>query len=165
MLIIQFHPTKSLSYNSIHQVYGENACHTIFIHFRKTIEKNLNHFCGFLRTVEQTGDKKELILNFFFEKNACNTISIYDTSNFENWPQQKFLFLFQAQIEFCTQTNIFRKKIFCMPNLSFRAHNVVLDTIILAFFLFTSICFSKTLKIFISFEWRVYVCLDQCLIN
>ena len=48
---------KSLSYNSIHQVYGETACHTIFIHFRKTIEKKLNHFGGFLRTVEQTGDK------------------------------------------------------------------------------------------------------------
>ena len=33
---------KSLSYKSIHQVYGENACHTFFIHFRKTIEKNYN---------------------------------------------------------------------------------------------------------------------------
>ena len=31
MLIIQFHTKKSLSYNSIHQVYGENAYHTISI--------------------------------------------------------------------------------------------------------------------------------------
>ena len=28
---------KSMSYLSIHQVDGKNACHTIFIHFRKTI--------------------------------------------------------------------------------------------------------------------------------
>ena len=39
-------------------MYGENACHTILIHFRKTIEKKFNLFCGILRTVEQTGDKK-----------------------------------------------------------------------------------------------------------
>ena len=31
--------------------------------------KKLNHFCGLLRTVEQTGDKKKLIW-IFFEKNA-----------------------------------------------------------------------------------------------
>ena len=37
-------------------------CHTIFIHFQKTIEKKINHFCGFLRTIEQTGDKKKLFV-------------------------------------------------------------------------------------------------------
>ena len=40
----------------------------IFIHFRKTIEKSLNPFCGFLKTVEQTGDKKKLNSNIFLKK-------------------------------------------------------------------------------------------------
>ena len=34
------------------------------------------------------------------------------------WPKN-FLFFFQPQIEFRTQTNIFRKKIFCMQKLIF----------------------------------------------
>ena len=59
---------KSLSYNSIYQLYGENACHTIFIHFRKNNRKKLNHFCGFLRTAEQTGDKKTDLKYFFLKK-------------------------------------------------------------------------------------------------
>ena len=88
---------KLLSYKSIHQVNGENACHTIFIHFRKTIEKKLNHFCGFLTTVEQTGEKKNWFKIFFFAKNDFHRISIYGNlitgiflgrrkSNFENLP-------------------------------------------------------------------------------
>ena len=71
-------------------MYRKNACDTIFIHFQKTIEQKLNHFCGFLRTVEQTGDKKNWF-KFFFWKNAYHTISIYDTKifpcYFENLPQ------------------------------------------------------------------------------
>ena len=50
---------KSLSYNSIHQSMEKTIFHTFFIHFRKTKQKKLNHFCGFLKTIEQTGDKKK----------------------------------------------------------------------------------------------------------
>ena len=50
-LIIQFH-TSSV---------WKHACHTICIQFLKTIEKKLNDFCVFFRTVEQTGDTKKLI--------------------------------------------------------------------------------------------------------
>ena len=100
---------KSLSYNSIHQVHGENACHTNFMHFRK----KLNNFCGFLRTVEQTGDKKKLF-KFFFEKIAYHTISIYDTQIFQVilkiCPKICFCFFFQAQIEFCKTNKHFPKK-------------------------------------------------------
>ena len=97
---------KPLSYNSTHQMYGENACHTIFIHFRKTIETKLNHFCGFLRTVEQTVDKKKQIL-IFFEKSAYHTISIYDTKIFENFPQNIFFCFF-----FKRKSNLVRKQTF-----------------------------------------------------
>ena len=51
------------------------------------------------------------------------------------WPK-KFLFFFQPQIEFRAQTNIFRN-FFCMQNLIFCVHNVVLDTIKLAFIFFS----------------------------
>ena len=51
------------------------------------------------------------------------------------WPKKMFVF-FQPQIEFRTQTNIFRKKIFCMQKVIFCVHNVVLDTIKLAFIFF-----------------------------
>ena len=34
----------------------------------------------------------------------------------------------------------------------------------MALFFFSLNFFSKTLEVPISFEWRVYVCLDQCLI-
>ena len=105
---------KSLSYNSIHQVYGKNACHTNFILFRKTLEKKLNHFCGFLRTVEQRCDKKTDLI--FFIKNSYHIIFIttqkFFSIKFENLSQIFFCFFFQPQIKFCTQTNIFRKKNF-----------------------------------------------------
>ena len=71
---------------------------------------------------------------------------MYDTKifcKFENLPQKFFSFFFQEQIEFCTQTKVFRKFFFCMQNLVFCVHNVVLDTIVLAFFLFTFVCFFK----------------------
>ena len=55
-------------------------------------------------------------------------------------------FFFQPQFEFCTQTNIFRKKKFLHAKFNFFVHNVVLDTIILAFFPFLFNFFSKTLK-------------------
>ena len=83
-------------------MHGENACHSVFIHFRKTIEKKLNHFCGFLRTVEQTGDKKN---DLKIKKNAYHNFYIWkmydwhffdgDTkfflSNFEKLPRNVFI--------------------------------------------------------------------------
>ena len=122
MLIIQFHTTKSLSYNSIHQVSGENACHTIFRHFRKTIEKKLNHFCRFLRTIEQTGDKKIDFKSFFLNK--MFTIPFpYTTQKFSQvilkiCPESFFVF-FQPLNEFSNQTKVFRKNSFCMQSLIF----------------------------------------------
>ena len=68
------------------------------------------------------------------------------------WPKI-FLFFFQPQIEFRTQTNIFRKIFF------------FLDTIKLVFIFFSLECFFKNVKIPISSVWSVNVCLDQCLIN
>ena len=59
----------------------------------------------------------------------------------------------------------FPKKIFCMQNLIFCVHNIVLDTIIWLFFFSLKFFFSKTLKMPISFVLRVYVCLDQCLLT
>ena len=47
---------------------------------------------------------------------------------------------FQPQIEFCVQTNLFEKK-FCMQNLFFYVHNVILDT--LGFFPFRLTTFFK----------------------
>ena len=52
------------------------------------------------------------------------------------WPKKIFVF-FQPQIEFRTQTNIFRKKFFCMQKLKFFVHSVVLDTIKLVFNFFS----------------------------
>ena len=147
---------KSLSYKSIHQVYGENACHTIFIHFRKTIEK----IKPFLRLFEINWTdwwQKNWFKIFFFEKMLSIQFPYMeivwlaffesDTKNlpqfFENLPQN---FFFQPQFEFCTQTNIFRKKKFLHAKFNFFVHNVVLDTIILAFFPFLFNFFSKTLK-------------------
>ena len=87
------------------------------------------------------------------------------SSYFENLAQKFFCFFFQPQIDFRTQTNIFRKKNFCMQNLIFCVHNVVLDTIKLAFIFFSLNFFSsKTLKIPLSFVWGVNVRFDQCLI-
>ena len=114
----------------------------------KNNRKKINHFCGFLRAVEQTGDNITE-LKFFFEKNAYHTISIYDTKILNFFDRilkicpKIFLFFFQQQLEFCTQTNIFRKNFFCMQNLIFCVHNVVLDTIILAFFLFIQFFFKN----------------------
>ena len=71
-------------------------------------------------------------------------------SNFENLPQKLFCFFFQPKIEFDTQTNIFLKLFFLQGY----------DNV--GFFPFHLNFFSKRLKI--SFVWRVYVCLDQCLI-
>ena len=65
------------------------------------------------------------------------------SSNFENLAQNFFCFFFQPQIDFRTQTNIFRKKNFCMQNLIFCVHNVVLDTIKLTFIFFSLNFFFK----------------------
>ena len=129
---------------------------TIFIQFLKIVKKLVKtHFCGCLILIKQSGDKK---LRFsFFEKNAYHTIPIYGncmTGIFlmatqkkfqvilKIWPKNLFVF-FQPQIDFRTQTNIFRKKKFCMQNLIFCVHNVVLDTIKLAFIFFSLDFFFK----------------------
>ena len=75
------------------------------------------------------------------------------------WPKNFFVFFLNRKSNFVRKHQIFRN-FFCMQNLIFCVHNVVLDTIKLAF-----IFFSKTLKIPISFVWGVIVSLDQCLIT
>ena len=101
----------------------ENANHTIFIQFQKTIEKkNGTSFCGYLNQIKQSGDKKKTML-LFFGKNVYHTISIYEncmtsifsmatTKIFQNKIEiapKFFCFFFQPQIEFFTQTNTFQK--------------------------------------------------------
>ena len=90
--------------------------------------------------------------NHFFDKQVLAAIQKVFQVILKICPKF-FLFFFQPQIEFSTQTNIFRKKKFCMQNLIFCVHNGY-DNI--SFFL------SKALKIPISFVWRVYVRPDQC---
>ena len=65
MLIIQFHTTKIIMIQ-FHTSNLWSKCLTYNFHtFSKNNRKKLNRFCGFLRTVKQTGDKKKLILNLF----------------------------------------------------------------------------------------------------
>ena len=85
-----------------------------------------------------------------------------DTSNFENLAQKFFCFFFQPQINFRTQINIFRKNNFCMQNLIFCVHNVVLDAIKLAFTFFSlNFFFQKRWK----FLFLLYGVLMYALIN
>ena len=81
------------------------------------------------------------------------------------WPKKFFVFFSTAnRISYAKKH--FSKFFFCMQNLIFCVHNVVLDTIKLAFIFFSlNFFFSKTLKIPISFVWGVNVSLDQCLIT
>ena len=68
-------------------------------------------------------------------------------------------------MELCTGTDIFQEKIFCMHNLVFSVHNVVLDKKKLELFPLLRITFSNRLKTDVSFLWHAYVCLDQGLIT
>ena len=84
--------------------------------------------------------------------------------NFHIWKLYDWHFLF---FFFNRKPNFVRKQTFSEKNFLLNffflcVHNVVHDTIMLAFF--HLIFFSKTLKIPISFVWCVDVCLDQCLI-
>ena len=68
---------------------------TQFSYIFEKQQKKINHFCGFLRTVEQSGDKKT-DLNFFLKKMLAiqfpyTTQKIF-SSNFENLPQNFFCF-------------------------------------------------------------------------
>ena len=139
------------------------------------VEKILTNFCGCLILIKQSGGDKKPRFSFF-EKNAHHAIPIYANcmTGIFLMATQKF---FQVILKICTKilfffstanrilyaNKHFPKKSFCKQNFIFWVHNVVLDTIMLAFF-FSIKIFSKTLKIPISFVWRVYVCLDQCLI-
>ena len=116
---------KSLSYNF----------HTI----SKKNRKKLNLFCGFLRTVEKTGDKKTALIfsskkmftmQFLYKEIVWQTFFDGDTNILKNC----FKIFFQPQIEFCTQTKTFRKKTF-------------LDAIIFA-------SFSFHLYIFFQIRWN-----------
>ena len=147
MLIKQFHTTKIIIIQ-IHTSSVWRKCMSYNFHtFLKNNLKKLHHFAGFLRTVEQTGDKKT-DLKYFFEKKcfpySFHIWKLYDwhflmatqknfSSKFENLPQKFCSFFFQPQIEFCTQTNIFRKN-FLHANFIFCLHNVVLDIQKLVFF-------------------------------
>ena len=137
LLIIQFHSTKIII---IHQV----------IQFLYIFEKQWKKIKPFLRLFEnswtQVVTKKCLWNNFHirhknFEKKwkkmlmkqFPNTTQKFFSSNFENLPQN---FFFDRKSNFLRKQTFSEKKI-CMQNLFFCAHNVVLDTIILASFLFT----------------------------
>ena len=114
----------------------------------------------------------------FFEKNAYHTIPIYGNCMIgiflmatqkifqvilKIWP--KIFFFFNGKSNFVRKQTFF-ENFFCMRNLIFCVHNVVLDAIKLAFIFFSpNFFFSKTVKIPISFAWSINICLDQCLIN
>ena len=119
----------------------------------------------------------------FYGKNVYHRISIYENCMISILSRNKILdatqkvFLVILKIcpknffvFFSTANRVFYankrfpKKNFLHAKFNFCVHNVVLDTIILAFFFSLHIVFSKTLKVPISFVWRVYVCLDQSLI-
>ena len=111
---------------------------------------------------------------FVFCKNAYYTIPIYGNCmtgiflmatqkifkvNLKIWPKNFFVF-FSNTNRISYANKHFSKISFCMQNLIFCVHNVVLDTIKLAFIFFSlKFIFSKTLKIPISFVWSVNVCL------
>ena len=149
--------------------YTENAYHTIpyikcvgkcLSYNFHTISKNgwnlvETHFCGCLILKKQSGDKK---LRFsFFEKHAYHTIPIYGncmTGIFlmatqkifqvilKIWPKIFFVF-FNGKSIFVRKQTFFEKKNCCMQNLIFCVHNVVLDTIKLAFIFFSLNFFFK----------------------
>ena len=104
----------SLWYNSIHQVYGENACHTFFIHFRNKWKLYDWHFFD--------GDTKIF------------------PNNFEKLPQNFFCFFFNRKFNFVRKQtwkmwNPSEKKNF-MQTLISCVHNVILDTLVLVFYSF-----------------------------
>ena len=98
-------------------------------------------------------------VKFFSQKKLVFNALLLSTAN---------LFLYANNFFFNRKSIFVRKqffpKKFGLQNLIFCVHNVVLATIMLDFVPFSLYIFSKMLKITIPFEWRVYVCLDQCLI-
>ena len=83
------------------------------------------------------------------------------TQKFLKLPQN-FLFFFQSQLEFHSQTIIFRKKLL-RAKFDFFVHNVALDALMLDFFPFYLIFFSKALKKPF-FVRHAYLCLVQFVI-
>ena len=92
------------------------------------------------------------------KKNAYHTIPIYGNcmtgiflvatqkvflSNFESLAQKFFRFFFNRKSIFVRKQTFFEKKKICMQNLIFCVHNVVLDTIKLAFIFFSLNFFFK----------------------
>ena len=64
---------------------------------------------------------------------------------------------------FLYANKLFPKTNFLHAKLNFCVHNIVLDTIILALSSFLLFFYEKAENSYF-FVWRVYVCLDQCLI-
>ena len=123
LLITQFHTIKIII------IQFHTSSHAIFIHFRKAMEKKLNHFCDFLRTVEQSGNKKTALK--FFWKNCLPYNFHIRHKNFsvvilKTCPNIFFVFFSTANL-----------LLYANKHFPKNACNVVLDTIILASFLFT----------------------------
>ena len=141
LVIIQFH-TSSV---------WKNACHTIFIQFRK--------ICLIL--IKQSGDKKTEVLVFW--KKKCLSYNshiwiLYDwhffdgdtkifSSNFENLAK-KTLFFFSTANWNSYANKHFSEKNFLHAKFNFCVHNVVLVTIILAFIFVWLTFFLKNAKNF-----------------
>ena len=139
IIIIQFHTTsvwrKCLSYNF----------HTFSKNTRKKIKP-------FLRLFENSWTKRwqKKLIRIFFGKNACHTISIYD-KNFSvvilKTCPKFFCFFSTANLILYANKHFSKKKILHANNTPCKRNRKFLQA-----------------KFPISFAWRVFVCLDQCLI-
>ena len=115
-------------------MHGKKLVIQFWYNLEKWLKKDSTKFCGSLILIKQSGDEKSMFLFCFLTEKLYHTISIYGnymTSNFLMTtqkffqitfilPQNFFWFVFQLQIELCTQTNMLhKKKQFCLLNLFF----------------------------------------------
>ena len=139
MLIIQFHTTKIIVIQFRTSSVRRKCLSYNFHTFLKSNRNKIKPFLRFSRTVEQTDDKKKVI-KFFLKK--------WLTIQFSHTTQKIFQVILKicSKKLFCFFSNAnrifyankhFPKEFFCMQDLIFCVYNVVLNTIILAFFLFT----------------------------
>ena len=92
-------------------------------------------------------------------------IFLMATQKFLNLPQKFFVFFSTANLFFLRRQAFSKKKNFLHAKFDFlSALRSPGYTHVGIFFPFRYTIFSKALKIYISFVWRVYVCLAQCLI-
>ena len=135
---------KSLSYNSIHQMHGEMLVILFPYNFKKSLKKIRTSFC--LNQIKQSGDGwKKICLFFFGEKMVIMQVPYMkivwlaffdgDNKNFSKYHWNCPNFFLNRKMNFVLKQTFSKK--FCMQNLIFCLHNIVLDTQQLNFFRFS----------------------------